>query len=92
MNWRVAELRSALGAFPNTHRQAAAKKHVQQILHFMSHLESETLADYHVPGTSKLLVHGFLYHLSCTLRKRTMQSDFIFKALTVHSFHLTWFD
>lgn len=70
MNRKEAGLRS--GAFPNTHCQAATEEHVQQILYFMSHLKSKTLADYHMPGTPELLIHGLLYHLSCTLRKRIM--------------------
>lgn len=71
MNRKEAGLRSALGAFPHTHCQAATEEHVQQILYFMSHLKSKPLADYHMPGTPKLLIHGLFYHLRCTLRKRT---------------------
>lgn len=73
MDSKEAGLASALGAFPNTHRQAATEEHVQQILYFMSHLESKTLAYYHMPGTPKLLIHGLLDHLSCTLKKRIMR-------------------
>lgn len=70
MNRKEAGLRS--GAFPNTHCQAAAEEHVQQILYFISHLESKTFADDHMPGTPKFLIHGLLYHLSCTLKKTIM--------------------
>lgn len=70
MSRKEAGLRSALGAFPNTHRQAATEEHVQQILHFVSHLKPKPLTDYHMPGAPKLLIHGLLYHLSCTLKKK----------------------
>lgn len=56
-----------LGTLPYTHRQASAKEHVKQILHFVCDFKTEALANNHVPRASELLVHWLFYHFSSAL-------------------------
>lgn len=55
-------------ALPHANCQAASEKHVQQILHLVGDLKTKAFTNHYVPGGAKLLVHGFLDHLGCTLK------------------------
>lgn len=56
-----------LRALPHADCQASSKEHVEQVFHFVRHLETEAFTYHHVPRAAELLVHGLLDHLCGTL-------------------------
>lgn len=56
---------SLLWTFPQNNRQVTGKKHIQKIIRFVCHLESEIFANNHVPIDPELFVHRILNH-SCS--------------------------
>lgn len=71
----AGELRVLSGALPHTHSQGSPEVQVEEVLHLMGDLEPKALADHHMPGGAKLLVHCLFDHLRSTLEGKVPVRD-----------------